>query len=639
MVRPFGSQGTGIIRNPLIDRTEHDLTQDVQRFHEAQQLGDAIDLDMLVKGAKIGRDPTRIGSLDGITAAERQILLEEVEARKRKSVRDLFRQTKGLHITILVTACAAISQGWQQSVINASSDLWEDEFWKGVKYNLRDRRLKVGAINAFPFLSGSLIGAWLSDPLQETRMGRRLALFLAALFSVACSIWSYRCNDWKELMACRIVLGLGIGTKASVAPVFAAEAAVDHLRGRVLMMWQLFDAFGIFLGFVCALITGEDWQTLLGTALIPPALILILVATCPESPRFLIRQRRYKEAYRSLCRLRRIEVQAARDLYYIHSQLQVETELWTSTSGPWYNGKLHYQDAVHKMTFFHRVWYLFAIPRNRRACWSAFLVMISQQMCGHNILAFYSTTVFKNAGAAEFVGWLNFGVGLSVFLFTFPAYLWIDSRGRRFLLLVSLAGMSVSLLGVSFCFTIGDDTGRRVAVALLAILPFTFFYAIGAGPVPFTFSAEVFPLAFREVGMSFSVMVNFAGLGLLVLLLPYYTRKLGGQGDEADEADEADGQKKMLLIFTGFNVIAFILVFLIVPSTAEPNLEEMNDIFAVSTAEHVNFQARERLPWLVRRYVLHNEGDERTLVEWQKEAQTSESNSIPLERRNSTEGV
>ncbi|KAK2783473.1 hypothetical protein FQN52_009593 [Onygenales sp. PD_12] len=191
--------------------------------------------------------------------------------------------------------------------------------------------------------------------------------------------------------------------------------------------------------------------------------------------------------------------------------------------------------------------------------------------------------------------------------------------------------MSVSLLGVSFCFTIGDDKGRKLAVALLAILPFTFFYAIGAGPVPFTFSAEVFPLAFREVGMSFSVMVNFAGLGLLVLLIPYYTQKLGGQGNEAD------GQKKMLLIFTGFNVIAFILVFLIVPSTAEPNLEEMNDIFAVSTAEHVNFQARERLPWLVRRYVLHSEGDERTLVEWQKEAQTS--NSIPLERRNSTEGV
>ncbi|KAK2800971.1 hypothetical protein FQN50_007946 [Emmonsiellopsis sp. PD_5] len=85
MVRSFGSQSTGIIRNPLIDRTEHDLTQDVQRFHEVQKLGDAIDLDMLVKGAKIGRDPTRVGSLDGITDAERQILLEEIEARKRKS--------------------------------------------------------------------------------------------------------------------------------------------------------------------------------------------------------------------------------------------------------------------------------------------------------------------------------------------------------------------------------------------------------------------------------------------------------------------------------------------------------------------------------------------------------------------------
>lgn len=32
-----------------------------------------------------------------------------------------------------------------------------------------------------------------------------------------------------------------IGAKASVAPVFAAEAAADHIRGRLLMMWQLFD--------------------------------------------------------------------------------------------------------------------------------------------------------------------------------------------------------------------------------------------------------------------------------------------------------------------------------------------------------------------------------------------------------------
>lgn len=33
-----------------------------------------------------------------------------------------------------------------------------------------------------------------------------------------------------------------IGSKASIAPVFAAEAAPDKQRGRVLMTWQLFDA-------------------------------------------------------------------------------------------------------------------------------------------------------------------------------------------------------------------------------------------------------------------------------------------------------------------------------------------------------------------------------------------------------------
>ncbi|GAB1199412.1 hypothetical protein APSETT444_008760 [Aspergillus pseudonomiae] len=94
------------------------------------------------------------------------------------------------------------------------------------------------------------------------------------------------------------------------------------------------------------------------------------------------------------------------------------------------------------------------------------------------------------------------GFGLANFLFTIPAYRYIDWRGRRLLLLISLAGMFLSLLAIGFFFRIGNDEARLALVSTFAIGFFTFFYGIGAGPVPFTFSAEVFPLAFRAVRLS-----------------------------------------------------------------------------------------------------------------------------------------
>ena len=83
-------------------------------------------------------------------------------------------------------------------------------------------------------------------------------------------------NIWWKLLICRAVLGVGMGGKAAVVPVFLAEIAPSHLRGTPIMNWyvrqgsvfchsftsadmirQVFDALGIFLGFAANLIAAS----------------------------------------------------------------------------------------------------------------------------------------------------------------------------------------------------------------------------------------------------------------------------------------------------------------------------------------------------------------------------------------------
>lgn len=79
-----------------------------------------------------------------------------------------------------------------------------------------------------------------------------------------------------------------------------------------------------------------------------------------------MKKNRYPDAYRSLIRLRHTELQAARDLYYIHVQLHEESKI------------------IRGETYFQRLSELFTIPRVRRATLASFVVMLAQQMCGIN---------------------------------------------------------------------------------------------------------------------------------------------------------------------------------------------------------------------------------------------------------------
>lgn len=204
-----------------------------------------------------------------------------------------------------------------------------------------------------------------------------------------------RCCSWYNLLIARFALGFAVGAKSSTTPVYAAESAPKTIRGALTMMWQMWTAFGIMLGFVVSVafekvdFLGEysQWRWMLASTSIPPLVVMIQVYLCPESPRWYVHlpvffsghflmlndrymeKGRYKDAFRSLQRLRKHEIQAARDMYYAFKLLEVE------------------QEEKQGRNLFKE---FFTVRRNRRAAQSSFFVMFMQQFCGVNVIAYYS---------------------------------------------------------------------------------------------------------------------------------------------------------------------------------------------------------------------------------------------------------
>jgi len=125
----------------------------------------------------------------------------------------------------------------------------------------------------------AIIGCWLTEPLNR-RFGRRGTIFICGILSFLTCIWQAVTNSWPHLFVARFFLGLGIGPKSSTVPVYAAECTPPAIRGGLVMMWQMWTAFGIMLGYVADLafykvpnkphITGLNWRLMLASVPIRP---------------------------------------------------------------------------------------------------------------------------------------------------------------------------------------------------------------------------------------------------------------------------------------------------------------------------------------------------------------------------------
>lgn len=123
---------------------------------------------------------------------------------------------------------------------------------------------------------------------------------------------------------------------------------------------------------------------------------------------------------------------------------------------------------------------------------------------------------------------------------------------------------------------------------------FDAFYSPGEGPVPFTYSAECFPLSHREVGMAWAVATNNFWASVLGLTLPRMLNAFTEVGTFG--------------FYAGLNFIAFWMIFFWLPETKQRTLEELDYVFAVPTRTHMKYQGTKVAPYWFKRYILLRKG-------------------------------
>ncbi|GLB37270.1 putative sugar (and other) transporter [Lyophyllum shimeji] len=224
------------LANPLAGLSHDKLIADGEAFAKSHNLGHLSAL--FQKGALVAQDPLAFDSLPLLTNEDKEVLRHEIANK--------WDQPKMLYYLVILCSLAAAVQGMDESVINGANLFFAPQFGINPKASSGDPSRNQWLLG---LLCCAVLGCWLTEPLNKA-FGRRGTIFITATISFLACIWQGVTNSWPHLFVARFVLGLGIGPKSATVPVYAAECAPPPIRGALVMMWQMWTAFGIMLGFV-----------------------------------------------------------------------------------------------------------------------------------------------------------------------------------------------------------------------------------------------------------------------------------------------------------------------------------------------------------------------------------------------------
>ena len=115
---------------------------------------------------------------------------------------------------------------------------------------------------------------------------------LIGIVAAMAMVFSKHVTSYELLIIGRYLIGVNCGLNTSLVPMYISEIAPLNLRGGLGTVNQLAVTVGLLtsqvLGVDYLLGTDEGWPYLLGIAVFPSILQMVLLPICPESPRYLL---------------------------------------------------------------------------------------------------------------------------------------------------------------------------------------------------------------------------------------------------------------------------------------------------------------------------------------------------------------
>ncbi|WP_241723016.1 sugar porter family MFS transporter [Raoultella sp. HC6] len=410
----------------------------------------------------------------------------------------------------LVAACGGLLFGYDWVVIGGAKPFYEAYF------SITDPAQSGWAMSSalVGCVFGALASGWCAD-----KFGRKIPLIIAAALFTLSAWGTALAGSFDLFVAWRIVGGLGIGLASALSPMYIAEISPAAQRGRFVAVNQLTIVIGVLaaqlvnlaiakpvassatLAEISASWNGQvGWRWMFGSGVVPALAFLVLMFFVPESPRWLVRVGKSQRAHQMLMRIgnQRYADETIRD---IEQTLSKDTQK-VSWSALWQ-------------------------PKVRPIIVMGMVLAMFQQWCGINVIFNYAQEIFASAGF-DINSTLKsiVATGLINLIFTIAALPLVDRIGRRRLMLLGAAGLTIIYALIAAAYGLGI-LGLPVLILVLAAIA---IYALTLAPVTWVLLSEIFPNRVRGLAMSLGTLALWVACFLLTYTFPLLNAGLGASG-------------------------------------------------------------------------------------------------------------
>ncbi|XP_069000600.1 solute carrier family 2, facilitated glucose transporter member 9 [Embiotoca jacksoni] len=399
------------------------------------------------------------------------------------------------------------------------------------------------------FSIGGLFGA-LSVSIILKVLGRKRTLLVNNSFAVIAALllsFGEMSRSFEMLIIGRLIMGVDSGIALSALPMYLGEISPRHIRGFIGQFNSILICLGVFTGQVLGLpeLLGQEsrWKYLFSFLALPALLQLCVLPFLPESPRFLLMERRDEAAAERAFQRFLGKTDVSQELEEVHAEARA-------------------QDNLHTVS----VLQLLRSPAVRWQLITIIITMACYQLCGLNAIWYYTNGILREAGFAEnLLPYITLSTGAIETLAAIISGLVVERIGRKPLLIFGFTSMAVffSLLTVFLNFQ--DIVSWMPYLSYICILAVIASFCSGPGGIPFVLTGELFEQSYRSAAFMIAGTVNWLANFAVGLLFPIIQEKL---------------QSFAFLVFVVVCILGSIYLYIILPETKNKTFMEISQSFA-----------------------------------------------------------